>query len=662
MNVDLMSLKVASEITGEDYTEEPQLSEEQIFENSLAEIGKVAGNAIPVFPTIKDRFIKEFDKAKSVAELLYPDWSECFESYKQVGSIDDFKEKGFAQVNFTRMIVNSLIDNTYMQNPHTELTSLDTEGTDMGEAIQIAIDNLTKKYGKNRLNLKPNILRAILYALFTNLGIVRLHYQNEEESIDTIRDKYNTTMLKLREEKDFDKAAKLYQSLELLNNKLVFAQEFGIRLEHVSPFNFFCDVDTTQADLSDATIVFEREYINEDMIKADYLIYNTDENCYYYKHSPDVKYDASNYTPIEFSEESLKASIVEDIMKDETEVQGKLKRENKTPCIWIFDKITKLVYLYREDNFDNPLWVFEDELALSRFFHHFVLNLSSTFSSIYQVGELSFMIPQQQVINDSIRQKQIIKNTSFNNFIYDSNAIEETEISKLFTNVEKGRNSTLTGIKVKARVQDLDKVIKPFMLPIASMPDLLRTEQEEENIYRISRTTKAMTGGEYKTNTTNQALDKYQNFQDSRSATIIDKIEDFVEQIMWSTIEIVVSKYSKEKLQYLIPASKLQQFQTMSVEELNRMFSFSIASGSIEKSTSESKKKEAMMLMQVLGQFGTGMPMTVMSLVLKLMENLVTAGTITKDDFDRLKKEGEAVMQKGISTPQASEQQPAPTT
>ena len=58
--------------------------------------------------------------------------------------------------------------------------------------------------------------------------------------------------------------------------------------------------------------------------------------------------------------------------------------------------------------------------------------------------------------------------------------------------------------------------------------------------------------------------------------------------------------------------------QTMSVEELNRMFSFSIASGSIEKSTSESKKKEAMMLMQVLGQFGTGMPMTVMSLVLKI--------------------------------------------
>jgi hypothetical protein len=105
----------------------------------------------------------------------------------------------------------------------------------------------------------------------------------------------------------------------------------------------------------------------------------------------------------------------------------------------------------------------------------------------------------------------------------------------------------------------------------------------------------------------------------------------------------------------LLSTKDAKKFHNMTIDEFNRSYNLTIAAGSIEKPTSSSKKKEAMQIIQMLGQFGTAAPRTVLSLVTRLLRSAFSRSLVTDEDLEKLEEEGIAAMQKGVTTPQGSQ-------
>jgi hypothetical protein len=649
------------------YEQSPVREDTRSVETKIEEMSYISADAIPVPPTLEPRLNSMFEKAKKITDLQVPNWDKAFDTYKNIGNITDYEQSGYPKRNFLRNIINGLTDLTYMQNPTLEFTGLDKQSEEQAKVFQTIIEGMLRINSLSNLNLKQTCTKAIFYGHLTNLGVCRLVYQDKKGSLDKVRDDYNVLMNEIQQEEDQERAQRLYAMLENVLSQAMYRGEFGVTLKHVAPNNIYFDPDTTQTDLTDCKFLFEREYIDQDYIKAQYLTYKEVENEdgeivttdeLVFKYNQEVTYSSEKGNKLNSSIQSAQSMIYDQIMSDENEEQAKIKRENTIPCIWVFDKAMRRVYLYPEGDFSTPFWVWEDELALSRFFHHFVLSFSQDMQSLIQDGEASFYIPYQTEFNIVERQRKLIRKGMFDIIIYDSQAIEEEEVTKILD--EALKTDTGAGFKsIKARLKgsSIDAVLRPLIMPGAHSGNFLENRIDEQKVFDQARTTKSMTGGEYRTNTTNKAIEKYEENMNVRSDGMADRIENFIEQILWAVTEIVVSKYTKEDIALYVPQAIAEKFVPTDIQTLHRNFEMSIAAGSMEKPTSNSKRKEAMQILQILGQFGGQLPGTIATIVLKIIKNFVQVGVITDEDFMKLEKELEAQMQRGVSVPQQPAQQ-----
>ena len=75
-----------------------------------------------------------------------------------------------------------------------------------------------------------------------------------------------------------------------------------------------------------------------------------------------------------------------------------------------------------------------------------------------------------------------------------------------------------------------------------------------------------------------------------------------------------------------------------------------LASGSIEKPTTEYKKQEALNIAQALGQVGQSAPGMTMTLMLRMFQTAFSGLLIKKEDWKMLEQEIQANLTKGVST------------
>jgi hypothetical protein len=78
----------------------------------------------------------------------------------------------------------------------------------------------------------------------------------------------------------------------------------------------------------------------------------------------------------------------------------------------------------------------------------------------------------------------------------------------------------------------LEDVIFSFVPPALKMPEFFSTDNSFAAINRITGINDAMRGAQFKTNTTNDAVDAYQKNVDIRVDERTDLIEDFIGDIM----------------------------------------------------------------------------------------------------------------------------------
>lgn len=614
-------------------------------------------NAIPIPPKLGERLKKQHDATLAVYKPYHDDWRNAVRVFDEEGSVADFMRTGVTKDNYVRQNVQSLIDFTYLRNPDAEFTPLkDVEEGEPDDkfvkALSATLDVVISENNIHGIGLRKYIQRQLVTSHLTNHGIVKLDYVPKTGSLDDVRELYALAQKKIKEEEDPDKQAHLYSLLERLSEEMQNRRPMGLRLKNVSAFMFFADPLTTKDDFSDSSFVFEYEYLKESYIQSEFLTYDEEGECWYYRYDKSKKFTGGRSKTSGNAQDRAKEALVDELMPEAKEKEVEYYRTDTVLCVWWYDKITKQKYLYVVDDWETPLWVYQDELELSQFFPYFMLAFSPSIGNILRYSEASYYIPHQNRINENAKQKDFIRQNAFSTLVYNPKAVDPKEVTKLLSALRKPKKDGIRALPLilSNPEQKLADAFEPLIPPTAQMQEMFDDRHSIEMIQRGSRLNSAAQGGEFKTNTTNDAVAAYNEAAETKFSSITDMIEETTARLFWAITEVIVSKFDKDYVTTIIGANKGSNFQQMSIVDFNSQYIMRIEAGSSEKPNSIAKKKEAMQIIQMLGQFGTAAPMTIISIVAKLLRKVFSPHMVTDAELATLKQEGTAAMQKGVST------------
>lgn len=609
--------------------------------------------AIPIPKAMEKIFETRYQQSSKFLDKYHKDWKKSFNYFQGepvTANTEIGEDEEFPKENIVRTTVETLVDFTYMRNPDVEITALDNASKDMEKLLTTAVKNLVNRRGAKSLNLRAKMIKMIVYSHLSNMGILRLDFQEQQGSLEEAQQVYRAAQQKIKSAQDADEAAAYYDALDKIHEEFSQRSPFGITVANVSPFNLRIDPKCQNSDFSDADWIMEDDIMTIGHIRSEYMTYDETDGIYRFRYDPNVIFNDAEKP--ERTDASVAQQIISDLMPELDEDQKKIITEDGIPVVWVWDRATNQKYLYMQDQWKTPLWVWENSLNLSRFFPYFMLPFSTPLSSVVQRSEVSHYIPFQYEINEINRQMSRYRRLVFSLFLYDSTSIDSKEVDKLFTEIQRASNEIRAlGVKLRDKDKSLSEALEPFVMPSVQFTPAFDKNDLKEGVQNQTRISEALRGMEFRTNTTNDAIATYNQFAQTRLDSLTDRIEQVVEELFWAICELIVSKFDNNTITNLVTEELAENFTSMSVEELNEQFALVVAAGSTEKPTSRAKKQEAMMILQILGQYGSGAPMTTMSLAMRMLRSAFSRAMVTDEDLKTLEMEGMANLQKGISQP-----------
>jgi hypothetical protein len=321
-----------------------------------------------------------------------------------------------------------------------------------------------------------------------------------------------------------------------------------------------------------------------------------------------------------------------------------------TKCYYYWDKSVRNIFLFTDNDWSWPVWAWEDDMRLSRFFPYYLIQFYPSTGGIVAPGEASFYLDQQDEINQINAEMRRVRHMVFNVLVYNNNKIKPDDAKKLANYLKTGTGENVLGINVDAgmSIKDAMETLAP---PSINYEAVFNKQPIYQTIDRLSSVSDALRGAQLKANTTEDAVQAYVSAAQLRVSNRTDSIEEAVQDLAWSVAEILVSRATTEDVAGLVGVADAKKWKPLSVDELNANYSVKVAAGSSEKPTSAFKKKEAIQIAQAVGQFARAAPGATLKVVLKLLQGAYPEVTITDDDWNAIDKEIQMNLMRGASTP-----------
>ena len=613
------------------------------------------------------------DSAMKANELIHEAWEQCFAYYNnhQVKISESSKgtfSRGDITENMVYSNINVMLPAVYGRDPDIAVNTTDKEDEEFSKCASNLLNALLK--GKNLLNCKPKIKKAVGVALMTNFGIVKLDYVLKADSTDSVM----TDLMEVT--KEIEKA-KSQKSLESAYGKLAAIESVanvfepgGPKLRNVMAKNLVIDPVAEMPDGTDAGWMAERCYLPTNFLKHKFTRKNKDENAWYYIFKPTHKaiFSSGNSTNTKDDAYGLVLETLggETSAQENDEVAG-YRSLYYTECWFFWDKATRRTSLFAADDWTYPLWIWDNYTKTTRFFPYFIIGFGLSTGQTTTVGEVSYYLDQQDEINQINRQVSRIRNSIFNFFFYNSHKISQADAEILMAAVKRGfvDEQSVIGVKVPEGTKISD-VFESLVPPSLNYEALFNKEPTMQSINRISNTSDAIRGTQFKTNTNEASVQSYQDAARMSVGAKIEVVEDVMSDLCKALLEQCVQNMSQTEVETLVGSDIAKAWQNMTLDEYNKRFALDIVPGTSEKPNSVFKKKEAIQVAQAIGQFASSAPMTSMKVALRVLEQAFTEVVIKPEDWDMMEQEMQANMARGNSTgapapPQPGQNGPPPS-
>jgi hypothetical protein len=623
-----------------------------------------ADSKIPVSKAYGSLWRTMIDSSLKANELIYEAWEQCFSYYNNHQVKIQSSSKGtFSRGDITENVVysnvNVMLPAVYGRDPDIAVNTTDKEDEKFAECAHNLLNALLK--GKNLLNCKPKVKKAVGVALMTNYGVLKLDYVLKADSSDSAMQSLMEVTQEIEKAKNAKALENAYGKLAAIESVVNVFESGGPKLKNVMAKNLVIDPVSEMPDGTDAGWMAERCFIPTNFLKHKFTRKGEDKDCYYYIFKPSHKAvftSGSGNTKDDAYGLVLETLGAETSFQENEEVGG-YRSLYYTECWMVWDKATRRTALFAADDWTYPLWVWDNYTKTTRFFPYFIIGFGLSTGQTTTVGEVSYYLDQQDEINQINRQVSRIRNSIFNFFFYNSNKLSQADAELLMQAVKRGfvDEQSVVGVKVPegSKIGDVFEALAP---PSLQYEALFNKEPTINSINRISNTSDAIRGVQYKTNTNEASVQSYQDAARMSVGAKIEVVEDVMADLCKALLEQCVQNMSKLEVEGLIGKKLSEGWQNMSLEEYNKRFALDIVPGTSEKPNSVFKKKEAIQVAQAIGQFASAAPMTSMKVALRVLEQAFTEVVIKPEDWDLMEKEMEMNMMRGNSTGAAAPPQP----
>jgi hypothetical protein len=392
------------------------------------------------------------------------------------------------------------------------------------------------------------------------------------------------------------------------------------------------DPTSVEPDFSDANWVMEWDYLPTDYINAVYGKKDGEQTRSVFE--PTHVLNGSNSTEgVDDTVNNFK--LIADDGALEAASYGfnnvkAFKAAQYTKVWYVWDKTTRRVLMFADNQWTWPIWVWDDPLKLPRFFPYFRLWFHESVNSNSPKGEVTYYLDQQDTINEINSEVRRGRQWARRNILFDQNKISQADVEAVL----KGDDGSGRGVKVPEGMK-LEDVIFSFVPPALKMPEFFSTDNSFAAVNRITGINDAMRGAQFKTNTTNDAVDAYQKNVDIRVDERTDLIEDFIGDIMHNIIMLCTMNWDANDVADLIPDMVEAWTQVTDPRDFETRVVVRVEGGSTDKPTSTQKKKQALQLGQILGQFANGAPAVVI-VMLKMFEAAFDEFEIEDNEWDMI--------------------------
>jgi hypothetical protein len=522
----------------------------------------------------------------------------------------------------------------YPKNPSVAFTPTNAKQEGFAKALQTLVNKLFTVKEAPGLNLKTKMRRTVLTTQLTNRAYVKLEWVFKKDSDETAIAQLAALAQELATAKDVRTIKEVEGKIMALEAKIALLSPAGPKLTTRLPHHIVTDPTGLEPDLTDSNWVMEWDYLPTNYINA---VYGTKENDQY----------RSVYEPTHILMGGRTTDTgIEDEINSFTLIKGKeehrpgaygyqsshqLNDASYTKVWWVWDRTTRRVYLFADNNWKWPIWVWDDPYGLPRFFPYFPLWFHESVNSVTSSGEVSYYLDQQDAINEINDEARRGRHWVRRNVFFDKKSISQDDV----TQVLKGPDGTARGVNLPEG-KSLNDVIFSLVPPALKFPELFNTEGKFAAINRISGINDALRGGQFKTNTTNQAIEQYQENTDTRVEDRVDMIEDFVALIGWNIAAMCAKFWTREDVVPWIGDEQANNWvQIPDMKVFQSMYNPQVEGGSMAKPNSRQKQQQALQMGQVLGQFANAAPAVVLVL-LKAIERSFDEVVITDDEWQML--------------------------
>lgn len=632
----------------------------------------MADDRIPISkkqgPLWKSRYQAAFAKIKSSGELTR--WDEAYQYYRNDHKSDNdplnkdetdrdtgtrITTRGKETENIVFANTSSLVPAVYAKNPTIEITADNEEFDEFAKTGEKLVNALFRMKTAPGVNLKPKARRAVINVVLTNEAWAEVGYINKEQTSDEAIKELDVISKQLLNAKKPKEIKEVEGKLEALEAKVDLLSPSAPFVKFRAPYDVLTDPDATMTD--ECRWMMYRDYAPTDMLKALYSKKKEDdsddlESIFHPSHI--IKLDSDhNAGELEGSNgfSFLKANDEKSYRDYGFDDDYSFKRAQRTEVWYVWDKVTRRVYLFSASDWKWPLWVWDDPYQYPDFFPLVRLNFYDDPTGFYARSETMYFLDQQDAINAINNEIAKCRAYITGKVIYNKNIVKDEKVVDAF--IEGTTNKRALGIDIPTDA-DISKLFAPFVPQSAQMLNTIVFDKQRllEAIDRVSSVTSVMRGVEYKTNTTNKAIESYESTTQTRLDEKIDAVEEFIGEIGTKLLHVCLRNMTAQTVASILgtkDAEIWENFANAFIEQ-GVKFTATVIGGSTLKPTSATKKQQAVQISQALGQFASAAPVAIL-VALKVMERAFDEVVIRDEDWQMIIQSIEQQLQRGQSTP-----------
>lgn len=526
--------------------------------------------------------------------------------------------------------VSALVPMLYTKNPDAEFTAQSDDTKPLAEDLEKLMKKIAGQKNSPGINLKRKMKRGIVLTTLCNCAWFEVGYTKREASSDQALMDLQKLSEQLASAKSQKEIREVEGALLALESKVDLLAPSGPWVKLRKPWEVFVDTAGTELDLSDSTWAIVKDMMPTSLLQALYGQKNPDtgewesvyEPTHILKSTTGNSDDGDNLQKdgfVLFSKEGGKEQYG---YKDD----ASFKAAQLTCVYYVWDKATRRCELYADNDWKFPVWVWDDPYRLDQFFPLVPLEFHTDPVKMHAKGEVTYYLDQQDALNLINNEFARMRAYATSLVGVNKNVITDPNLLEQILSGTYNKRTVPFDLPEGMKLSD---AIQPVLPASAQAIQLFDKRAILETIDRVSGVTSVQRGVEYKTNTTNRAIESYESQQQTRADEKMDAIEECVGSILWLIAQMCLQFMDKAEVEKLIGPTK--GWQNIDPKDIPIMFTPRVVGGSSLKPTSAAKKQQALQMSQIIGQFAKATPVALL-IAIKTLQSAFSNELVMEDD------------------------------